>query len=152
MAHIKHLLEQVWSEIVDYDTEHNVETQFTNMELSMFHHQGSYPKLSSKGAEVKDLVPALHHVWQEHYIPYLMHHMLVEDMLHNQCEVQDLIAYHKGKMVLPDVDAILLAQHVGNVLVKYSVLAHWAGKEGSVFQCRSQTPLVVSHGATTEVS
>ena len=46
--------------------------------------------------------------------------MLVEDMLHNQCEVQDSLAHHKGNMVLPDVDAILLAQHVDNVLVKYS--------------------------------
>ena len=55
-------LEQVWSEIVDYDTEHKVEPQLTNLELGMFRHEGNYPKMSGKGAEVKDLVPALHHV------------------------------------------------------------------------------------------
>ena len=51
-------------------------------------------------------------------------------MLHNQCEVQDILAHHKGNMVLPDADAILLAQHVDNVLVKYSLFASWADKEG----------------------
>ena len=113
-------MEQVWSEVVGDYTEHKVEAQFTNLELGNFHHAGNYPKLSGNGAEVKDLVPALHHVWQEHYNQFLRHHMLVEDMLHKQCEVQYILAHHKGKMVLPDADAILLAQHVDNVLVKYS--------------------------------
>ena len=56
--------------------------------------------------------------------------MLVEDMLHNQCEVQDSLAHHKGKMLLPDADAILSVQYVDNVLVKYRLLANWADEEG----------------------
>ena len=35
-------------------------------------------------------------------------------------------------MLLPDADAILMAQHVDNVLVKQSLLANWADKEGHV--------------------
>ena len=58
--------------------------------------------------------------------------MLVEDMLHIQREVQALFAHHKGNMVLPDADAILLPQHVDNVLVKYSLRANSADKEGRV--------------------
>ena len=57
-------MEQVWSEIMDYYTEQKVETQFTNLDLGNFHHAGNYPKMPGKGAEVKDLVPALHHVWK----------------------------------------------------------------------------------------
>ena len=125
-------LEQVWSEVVDYYTEHRVVTQFTHLELSMFHHDNNYPKLSGKGAEVKDLIPALHHVWKQHYNPYLRHHMFVDDMLYNQCEAQDILAHHKNEMLLPEDDAILLAHHVDNVLVKYSLLANWADKEGHV--------------------
>ena len=100
--------------------------------MSSFHHQGSYPKLAGKGAEVKDLVPALHFVWQQYYTPPLRHHKLVDDMLHNQCEAQYILAEHEHKMVLPNDDAMLLAQAVDNVLVKYSLLANWADKEGHV--------------------
>ena len=78
--------------------------------------------------QVNDLVPALH--WQEQYNQSFRHHMLVEDMLYNQCEVQDILAHHKGNMVLPNADAILLARHVDNVLVKYSLLDDWTDKEG----------------------
>ena len=56
--------------------------------------------------------------------------MLVEEMLHNQCEVHDMLARHKCNIVLPNADAILLAQHVDNVLVKYGLLANLADKEG----------------------
>ena len=75
------------------------------------------PSCLIKGAEVKDVVPALLHVWQEHRTPSVRHHMLVHAMPQNQCEVQDILAHHKGKMVLPTADAILLAQHVDKVLV-----------------------------------
>ena len=98
----------------------------------MFQHAGNYPKMSGKGAEVKDFFLALHHDWKEHYNPPLRHHMFVDHMLHNQCEVQHMIAHHKDHMLLPDDDAIHLAHHVDNVLVKYSLLANWADKEGHV--------------------
>ena len=55
-------MEQVWSEVVDYYTRLKVEAQFTNLELGNLHNAGNYHKLSGKGAEVKDLVPALYHV------------------------------------------------------------------------------------------
>ena len=58
--------------------------------------------------------------------------MLVDDMLDNHCEAQDILAEHKVKMVLPNDDAMLLAQAVDNVFVKYSLLANWADKEGHV--------------------
>ena len=133
----------------------NVETQFTNLELSVSHHQGNYPKLCGKGAEVKDLFPALYHVWRQHYNLSLKHHMLENDMLYNQCEAQDSRAHHKDEKLLPDDDAILLAHHVDNVLVKYSLLANWAEKEGSkgrLVQCCFHTPLFVAHGTTRNIS
>ena len=37
-------MEQVWSEVMDYYTQHRVEAQFTNLELGTFHHAGNYPK------------------------------------------------------------------------------------------------------------
>ena len=125
-------MEQVWSGVMDYYTQHQVEAQFINLELGNFHHAGNCPKLSGTGAKVRDLVPALRHVWQEHCTPSLRHHMLVQAMLQNQCEVQGILAHHKGKMVLPNADAILLAQHVDNVLVKYSLLANSSDREGHV--------------------
>ena len=56
--------------------------------------------------------------------------MLVQVMLQNQCDVQQVLAHRKGKMVLPTADAILIAQHVDTVLVNYSLLANWADKAG----------------------
>ena len=89
-------MEHAWRGLADYYyTKHRVEAQFTNLKLGIFHHAGNYPKLSGKGADVKALVLALRHVWQEHCISFLRHHMLVQAMLQNQCEVQDLLAHHK---------------------------------------------------------
>ena len=88
-------MEQVWSGVVDYYTQRQVEAQFTNLEVGSFHHAGNSPKLSGKGAEVKDLVPALRHVWQEHCIPSLRHHMLVQTML--QINVKSKIFLHITK-------------------------------------------------------
>ena len=105
---------------MDYYTELKVETQFTNLELIKFHHQGNDPKLSGKGSEVTDLVPALHDCWKLHYNPSLKHHMPVDDMLHHHCEAQAMLAHHKDKRLLPNDDAILLAHQVDNALVKYS--------------------------------
>ena len=45
---------------------------------------------------------------------------------------QDLLAWHNDKQLLPHDDAMLLAHHVDNVLVKYSLLTNWADKEGQV--------------------
>ena len=56
--------------------------------------------------------------------------MLFDDMLHNQCEFEDILSHHKDHTLLPDDDAILLAHRVDSVLVKYSLLATWADKEG----------------------
>ena len=88
-------MEQVWSEVIDYDTQHQVEARFANLELGGFHHAGKCPKLSGKGAEVKELVPALRHVRQEHCISFLRHYMLAQGMLQNGCEVQGILAHRK---------------------------------------------------------
>ena len=58
--------------------------------------------------------------------------MLVDDMLHNQCEARDILARHKDKTSLPDDNAILLAHHVDNVLAKNSLLANCADNKGHV--------------------
>ena len=99
------------------------------------------------------MIPAVHHVWKEHYNLSLKHHMLVEDMLHNQRDVQDILARHNGQLWMPDADATRLAQHVDNVLATYSSLANM-GRHGRLCaaQCRSQTLLVMAHGTTRKIS
>ena len=124
-------LEQVWNEILDYYTEHKLETQFTHLELSSFHHQGSYPSCLARYQRSR--------IWFMHCMMFgnsitilLWCIMLVDDMLHNQCEAQEILAHHKDKRLLPIDDTILLAHHEDNVLVEYSSLAYWADMEGCV--------------------
>ena len=88
-------MELVWNQVVDYYTQRQVEAQFTNLELGSFHHAGNYRKLSGKGAEVKHLVSSLLHGWQKQCSAFVRQHMFVQAMLHNNCEVRDMLAHRK---------------------------------------------------------
>ena len=90
-------LDQVWGEDVDDYKDHNVGTRFSNLEVSIFHHNRTHPNLSGKGAEIKELVPAVHYVWKLHCNPALRQHALVDGMLHSQCCLQGLLAETKEK-------------------------------------------------------
>ena len=87
-------MEHVWDMISDYYIKNSVITQYTNIDLNMFQSDGAkkMPKLSGKGAEIKDLVPALLHVWKELRDHTLFEHQLVESMLQAQCAIQDILA------------------------------------------------------------
>ena len=57
------IMHGIWSDINDFYSKHKVQTQFSNLKIGSFHEPGQYPKLKGKGAEIKDLVAPLSHVW-----------------------------------------------------------------------------------------
>ena len=59
-------MHNIWTSINDYYRHYNVVTQYSSLKLASFHEPSQYPKLKGKGAEVKDLVLPLAHVWDTH--------------------------------------------------------------------------------------
>ena len=57
------IMHGIWSDINEFYREHRVQTQFSNLKIGSFHEPGQFPKLKGKGAEIKDLVAPLAHVW-----------------------------------------------------------------------------------------
>ena len=94
------------------------------MRLSSFHEAGEYPKLKGKGAEIKDLTPALLELWMEHSNPMEQEHLLISGMLQSQCVANDILHEFKDEMLLPLEKAKLLATSIDAVLVNYSQLAN----------------------------
>ena len=88
------------------------------------------PKLPGKGAEVKDLVPALLHVWKELSDHSCFQHQLVENMLQAQCVLQGILSEHKDSMRLPADACSNMVKYTDVVLVCYSQLANWADQHG----------------------
>ena len=93
-----------------------------------------------KGAEVKDLVPALLSVWLQLMDNGTESHRLVKDMLEGQCLIQDILSKNKEEMFLPIPDAQLLAKTISEVLIKYSLLANIADK-GKLLLWNSTPPV-----------
>ncbi len=60
------IMHGIWTDISDFYKEHKVVTQYSNFKIGSFHEPGQFPKLKGKGAEVKDLVAPLAHVWHTH--------------------------------------------------------------------------------------
>ena len=63
-------LENVWTKLVQYWKDIKLSTdRFSNLKLSMFlkpeDPHDSMPKLSGRAIEIKNLMPALAHVWKE---------------------------------------------------------------------------------------
>ena len=113
-----------WTSICRFYRVHSTKTQFTNMRLSSFHEAGEYPKLKGKGAEIKDLTPALLELWMEHSNPMEQEHLLISGMLQSQCVANDILHEFKDEMLLPLEKAKLLATSIDAVLVNYSQLAN----------------------------
>ena len=90
-----------WTSICRFYRVHSTKTQFTNMRLSSFHEAGEYPKLKGKGAEIKDLTPALLELWMEHSNPMEQEHLLISGMLQSQCVANDILHEFKDEMLLP---------------------------------------------------
>ena len=59
------IMHGIWTGISDLYKKHKVVTQYSNLKMGSFHDPGQFPKLKSKGAEVKDLVSPLAQVWNE---------------------------------------------------------------------------------------
>ena len=57
------IMHGIWSDISEFYRKHKVQTQFSNLKIGSCHEPGQLPKLKGKGAEIKDLVAPLAHVW-----------------------------------------------------------------------------------------
>lgn len=116
-------LDQVWAHICQYYTDNHVATQFSQIRVDSFYETNSYPELKDKGAEVKDLVPALLFVWLQFMDIGTESHRSVKDMLEGKCLMQDILSNNKEEMFLPTPDAQLSAKTISEVLIKCSLLA-----------------------------
>ena len=72
-------------------------TQLSNLEILSFYDPGQFPKLKGKGAEIKDLVASLAHVWHTHtrecnveshkwIATMLQHQVIAQKILHDHSE------------------------------------------------------------------
>ena len=125
-------MKAAWASICAFYRLHRTNTQFSNMRLSSFHEAREYPKLKGKGAEIKDLTPALLELWMEHSNPREQQHRLISGMLQSQCVANEILHEFKDEMLLPLGKAKSLASAIDDVLVNYSQLANLADGSGQV--------------------
>ena len=86
----------IWSEINDFYRQHQVQTQFSNLKIGAFHEPGQVPKLKGKGAEIKDLVAPLSHVWNAKTRGSTdRSHQWIKKMLEHQLVAQGILHDHR---------------------------------------------------------
>ena len=101
------------------------------MKIGSFHDLGKLPKLKGKGAEVKDLVAPLAHVWNEKTRGSNdKSHKWISKMLEHQLIAQGILHDYRDGTFLPVQSAIGFAQAIGGVHHMWSVVAKESDNQG----------------------
>lgn len=129
-------MKEVWGMIVEYYKTRQTQCQFTNLGLSSFcevsrPHQ-HYPKLKGKGAEIKDIMPALLAVWEALKRRRNEHDDRVQRVLEFQVELQSILSDNAASNFLPKRAADRLKTITMKHLQEYSILATEADARGDL--------------------
>ena len=123
----------IWTKICAYYTAMNTPTQYSTLGLTSFssnsNPRSSFPRLKGKGAEAKDLLPAIREIWTEFGCNYSDYEM-VRDALAMMVEVQDILSDHSDELLLPLPMADRIAHCVDQFLLRYQHLAYKAETSG----------------------
>ena len=127
---------RVFKCICDYYTATNTATQYSNLGLSSFVDPSSarteFPKLRGKGAEAKDIVAPLLHVWKTFHDHSSSDHQQVCALLEMQIEAQVILSESKDQTFLPKSAAIRFGTLINGILKVYSKLAVEANNRGDL--------------------
>ena len=98
-------MKSLWLLIVQQYRTMHVKCQFGNLTLSSFTDPDRpgkhYPKLKGKGAEVKDLMLPMLHIWQAQHNARDNSHALVFSALQHMCSLQKNLHDHATEALLP---------------------------------------------------
>ena len=124
---------RLWDLIrADY-AEHRVSTQMTNLKLSSFCNADkptvNFPRLRSKAAECKDLVPVIARVWEVYKDPSDPDHRQASAMLKHLVGLQQILHDHADDPILPLSIAKQFRADVQGFLQGYSQMANAADRE-----------------------
>ena len=125
------IMHGIWSDINEFYRKHKVQTQFSNLKIGSFHDPGAYPKLRGKGAEIKDLVAPLAHVWNAKTRGSTdSSHKWISKMLEHQLIAQRILHDFKDQTFLPVQSAIDFQQAIAGVHHMWSLVANHTDKKG----------------------
>ena len=96
---------EVWEKILNYYEANPVADHFSHMKIGMFANRESphdtMPKLKGRAIEVRNLMPALLHVWRHYMDPRDVPHQAVEAALKASCRIDEILATYPDADVLP---------------------------------------------------
>ena len=125
------IMHGIWTDINEFYKEHKVVTQYSNLKIGSFHEPGQFPKLKGKGAEVKDLVAPLAHVWNEKTRGSNdRSHRWISRMLEHQLIAQRILHDYRDPTFLPVQSAIDFAQAIGGIHLMWSLVANDSDTKG----------------------
>ena len=121
----------IWSDINEFYRQHKVQTQFSNLKIGSFHEPGQFPKLKGKGAEIKDLVAPLAHVWNEKTRgSNEMNHTWISMMLAHQLAAQEILHVCRDATFLPVQSALDFAQAIAGIHHMWQLVANETDGQG----------------------
>lgn len=124
-------MQSIWAKICDFYTNHKILTQYSNLEIGSFYQANQFPKLKGKGAEVKDLVAPLAHVWKTSTRgSHDRSHTWTTRMLEQHLIAQQILHDHRDPTFLSVQAAVDFATAIGEVLLMWSVVANHTDKKG----------------------
>lgn len=125
----------IWDLVTGHYSANAVETQYTSLSLTSFCNPSSpeskYPCLKGKGAEVKDLLPAIREIWHA-YGQQHDHYGLIDRTVSELEGLQNILRAHGNDMFLPVPAAEQLKRHATTFLVSYQELAFLAESAGKL--------------------
>ena len=116
----------IWEFIAKFYHEHATPTQYTNLTISMFcgdDPHAHFPFLKGKGAEVRDVLPALVAFWDQQSPEGDVAYEWVGVCLEMQLKMKVLMHDHRKGVLLPMLVARQYNQHVQEFLLHYQKLA-----------------------------
>ena len=94
-------MDLLWGKISDAYRKVGSGCEYTNLDIGSFtdaeRHHGTFPKLKGKGAEAKDLLVCVYHVWVECAKGY-KDYDAIEAMLDDLLEFQSIMHTHSGDL------------------------------------------------------
>ena len=126
-------MDLVWSLISEYYSSQRVSTQFSSLSLGSFtspeQPNKDYPVLKGKGAELKDIIGAVLHVWELHGS---YEYAMVRDLLSRQAAMCNILSANAADLFLSNDQAISFGRHNDALLDLYTQLARKADEAGEL--------------------
>ena len=126
-------MSEVWGKICEYYRRYNPRNQYTNLMVASFcdETKDHFPKLKGKGAEVKDVLPAVRWAWNE-CARGSADFGFISEMFTNLVDVQNILDDHREHLILPIEQADRIFECTNKFLLMYQKLAFEAEGRGEM--------------------